>query len=199
MIMRLLFLMSVCTINYTQVNEAFFQLRNRHLSETVAQHFVADLDSKSANLLINKKIKKPYRVEFVYDANRGIQLLVKDTEPFYEQLLSSYSTYVNTMMFPLLNTSSFSRLQKRFHITNDENTYQLSFKKGDMNVKYIFDEGKLGLIDKIQYFENDKRIYILQLDWKMIQQKYVPISVKSVSYLKTRQVASFRIENIQLK
>lgn len=197
--MWLVILLSIVSINHTQINEDFLELRKRHLSGNVAQKFTADLDDKSARLLVGKKIKKPYRVELVYDSENGINLWVRDTDPFYERLLASYATYVNTMMFPLLNTIAYTRLQKKFDIVNTNKVYQLSFKKGDMSIQYLFDEGELGLVDEIQYFEEGKKIYVLHLNWELINKKYVPSSVRSISYLKTRQAVSFKIENIQLK
>ncbi len=179
--------------------DAFFYLRERHLGEVATGAFTATLDDKSATTLLKGIVKKPYRVELSYRADRGIELLVKDTESFYEYALESYAKHVNTMLFPLLDTTAYTRLQKKFTVQRDDNVYRMSFQKGDISVLYVFEEGKLGLVDKIQYFEDDKRVYVLDIQWVKVGQKYVPIEVKSVSYIQSRQAASFKIENILLK
>ncbi len=177
----------------------FFELRERHLGLVAANSFVAKMSDKSADLLLKNIVKKPYRVEIQYDSIKGLELLVKDTDSFYEYALESYAKHVNTMMFPLLNTSAYTRLQKKFTVQHQDDKYRLSFQKGDIPVLYVFTEGKLGLVDEIQYFEDDKKVYVLNIEWIEIDQKYVPVEVKSISYIKTRQAASFKIENILLK
>ena len=104
------------------------------------------------------------------------------------------------MLLPLLSHSGYTRLQKKFIIKEIEpKTFQVTFNKGDMPIKYVFTEGELGLIDKIQYFEQEKKIFALNIKWEKVQGYYVPILMKGVSYEKTRQALSFRIKNIQLK
>ncbi|MGL4676166.1 MAG: hypothetical protein ACRCWI_00675 [Brevinema sp.] len=196
--MRVLFFILI-NISILYAEDQFYLLRQRHLEQT-ASSFTAQLEDKSADLLLKRKIKKPYRVELSYDIDQGITLLVKDTEPFYEYTLASQANYINTMLLPLLNTSAYVRLQKRFttELVKD-GQYQVSYQKGDQEVQYLFTEGNLGLVTQIQYFENGKRIYNLDLSWEQIEQKYIPVSVKTTSYIKTKQAVSFKITNILLK
>ena len=180
--------------------ELFNQLRERHTGLVAAKAFTAEMDKKSAAYLLKGKIKGVYVVQVDYDTSKGIDLIVRDTEPFYENVLYSYVTYINTMMLPLLSHSGYTRLQKKFVIKQIEaKTFQVTLNKGDMPIKYIFVEGELGLIDKIQYFEQEKKIFALNIKWEKIEGYYVPTLMKGVSYEKTRQALSFEIKNIQLK
>ena len=180
--------------------ELFNQLRERHAGLVAAKAFTAEMDKKSAAYLLKGKIKGVYVVQVDYDTTKGIDLIVRDTEDFYENVLYSYVTYINTMLLPLLSHSGYTRLQKRFIIKQIEpKTFQVLFDKGDIPIKYIFTEGELGLIDKIQYFEQEKKIFTLSIKWEKTQEYYVPILMKGVSYEKTRQALSFGIKNIQLK
>ena len=180
--------------------ESFNQLRERHTGLVAAKAFAAEMDKKSAAYLLKGKIKGVYVVQVDYDTTKGVDLIVRDTEPFYENVLYSYVTYINTMMLPLLSHSGYTRLQKKFIIKEIEaKTFQVTFDKGDIPIKYIFTEGELGLIDKIQYFEQEKKIFALSIKWEKIEGYYVPALMKGVSYEKTRQASSFGIENIQLK
>ena len=204
--MRLIvLLLMTTTINATENTsendrESFNQLRERHTGLVAAKAFTAEMDKKSATYLLKGKIKGVYVVQVDYDTTKGVDLIVRDTEPFYENVLYSYVTYINTMMLPLLSHSGYTRLQKKFIIKEIEaKTFQITFDKGDMPIKYIFSEGELGLIDKIQYFEQEKKIFALNIKWEKIEGYYVPILMKGVSYEKTRQALSFGIKNIQLK
>ena len=180
--------------------ESFNQLRERHTGLVAAKAFAAEMDKKSAAYLLKGKIKGVYVVQVDYDTTKGVDLIVRDTEAFYENVLYSYVAYINTMLLPLLSHSGYTRLQKKFIIKEIEaKTFQVTFDKGDIPIKYIFTEGELGLIDKIQYFEQEKKIFALSIKWEKIEGYYVPALMKGVSYEKTRQASSFGIENIQLK
>jgi len=205
MIRWIVLLLITTTINASENaaendRELFNQLRERHTGLVAAKAFTAEMDKKSAAYLLKGKIKGVYTVEVDYDTTKGIALIIRDTEPFYENVLYSYVTYINTMLLPLLSHSAYTRLQKKFIIEQTKTkTFQVTFNKGDMPIKYVFSEGELGLIDKIQYFEQEKKVFALNIKWKKIQEYYVPILMKGVSYEKTRQALSFGIENIQLK
>lgn len=205
MIKIIVLLLITTTINATENTvekdrELFNQLRERHTGLVAAKAFTAEMDKKSAAYLLKGKIKGVYVVEVDYDTAQGIDLIVKDTEPFYENVLYSYVTYINTMLLPLLSHSGYTRLQKRFIIKEIEpKIFQVTLDKGDILIKYIFSEGELGLIDKIQYFEQEKKIFALNIKWEKTEEYYVPTFMKGVSYEKTRQALSFGIKNIQLK
>ncbi|MGL5956918.1 MAG: hypothetical protein ACRC0X_10050 [Brevinema sp.] len=186
-------------ISHMYAEDQFYLLREKHFAQT-ALSFVAQLEDKSADLLLKGKIKKPYRVVLSYDNDKGITMLVKDTEPFYEYALESQANYINMMLLPLLNTSAYVRLQKRFTTEMVKlGQYRVSYQRGDQEIQYLFTEGRLGLVDQIQYFENSKKVYTLDISWEQIEQKYIPVSVKTISYIKTRQAVSFKITNISLK
>mgnify|MGYP005802205135 FL=1 len=199
---RLFFLLLVTnTIYASEADRVLFnKLRERHTGSIAAKSFVADMDKKSAAYLLKDKIKGTYVVKVNYNNVAGVNLTIQDTESFYKNILSSYAIYINTMLLPLLSNTSYTRLQKRFLIKHVKaNTFQLTYNKGDIPIKYIFSEGNLGLIDHIQYFEQEKKNFVLTIKWKKIQDYYVPILMKGVSYENTRQTLSFGIENIQLK
>ncbi len=99
--MRILILILIFANVYA---DDFYDLRQRHIDEVA--DFSGQLESKSADLLINKKIKKPYRVAVNYSSKKGIELLVKDTEPFYEYALESYAKYVNNILCPIIDLFS---------------------------------------------------------------------------------------------
>lgn len=180
--------------------EKFHQLRENHSGSIAAPYFKAEMDQKSAKLLLKNKIKGTYKVQVVYDRDYGISLLVKDTEPFYENILSSYATYANTMLLPLLSTSTYTRLQKRMQITHPEDRYyELSFPKGDILVLYQFWEGDNGLVDRIVYQENGKKLYTMVISWKKIESVYVPNSFKSTVHERSRRALSFELKNIIIK
>lgn len=187
---------------FAQNQEAilFNQLRERHTGKVAAPFFIAQMDEKSARTLLRNKIKGSYQVHVAYHTEKGIQLIVKSKETFYENVLSSYANYMNTMLLPLLSTSGYTRLQKRFTIKiPKKNLYQVNYKKGDDNIQYYFKEGSLGLVDNIAYLENGKKIFVLDITWEKIGSKYIPTNVKSINYDKTRVATSFGIKNIQLK
>lgn len=196
-------LLLIPNINYTQntqILNKFNELRKNHSGIIAAQSFTATLSSASAKKLVKDKIKGQYYVHIFYHMERGIALKVASAEPFYENILSSYATYINMMMLPLLSTTGYVRLQKKFQVSLYEaNIFQVEYTRGDTLVKYLFKEGKLKLVDYIAYYENNKKIFILSIDWKKIQNRFVPAFIKIISYEKTRISGSFTLENIKIK
>ncbi len=175
-------------------SEAFSELRDFQLGSTA--DFSGELESSSADKLIAGRVKKPYRVVVNYSSRSGLELVVEDAEPFYRNMLESYYRYVNNIIFPILDSAAYNRLQKRFKSESKNGVHHLSFRRGDDDIRYEMKTGRQGLVDEIEYFENGKKIYYLRLSWVDMGGKYAVSEVKSVSYLKTRQAADFKVKNI---
>ncbi len=175
-------------------SEAFSELRDFQLGSTA--DFSGELESSSADKLIAGRVKKPYRVVVNYSSRSGLELVVEDAEPFYRNMLESYYRYVNNIIFPILDSAAYNRLQKRFKTESLKKGHRLYFNRGDDEIAYEMSTGRHGLVDEIDYFENGKKIYHLKLSWVEIDGKYAVGEVKSVSYLKTRQAADFKVKNI---
>ncbi len=198
----LLFSLLFCNTLYAEdsARDSFNQLRARHTGKVAAVSFSAEMDEKTAKALLKNLTDPPYRVDIEYHTETGVRLLVRDTEPFYEQALESQAKYINAMLLPLLSSSGYLRLQKAFEISiPKEKSYQVNYKRGDIDTQYLFQEGELGLIDHITYYENDKKNFLLEITWKKIEEFYVPFKIKSTSYESSKQAVSFQIQNIQLK
>jgi len=179
--------------------QEFNILRKNHSGLIAAKSFIAQMSPNSAKKLLKNKIKGQYFVEVIYNNKKGVQFLVKNTEPFYENILSSYATYINMMLLPLLSNEGYMRLQKRFIIAlYDKNVYKVEYKKGDVLISYFFKVGEYKLIDQIAYYENNKKIFILGINWEKIENLYIPLSVKTISYEKNRIAGSFSLEKVKI-
>ena len=97
MIRWILLLLITTTLNATENTiendrELFNQLRERHTGLVAAKAFTAEMNKKSAAYLLKGKIKGIYVVQVDYDTTKGVDLIVRDTEPFSENILYPYTT-----------------------------------------------------------------------------------------------------------
>ncbi|MGL4366858.1 MAG: hypothetical protein ACRCTQ_01045 [Brevinemataceae bacterium] len=177
----------------------FEKVRAKHTGMLMPSAFGAEMSSASAKKLIQNKIPAPYTVKVDYHTEKGVDLLVCGSETFYQNFLSSYAVYINTMMLPLLSTAGYTRLRKRFTISiPKENVFRVEYRKGDIPVTYFFKIGMLGLVSEIAYFEKNKKIFVLSITWEKLGKYFVPHVFKTISYDKTRTEASFEIRNISI-
>ncbi|MGL4388978.1 MAG: hypothetical protein ACRCTJ_06270 [Brevinema sp.] len=182
------------------VFDEFHQLRSKHLGELAAKSFSAELNQSDAKKLLGDRIKGVYRVEVLYDARTGVEFLVKDTEHFYERALSQYTAYINMMLLPLLSTLGYEKLQDRFQIkkiSEDQQTYYVSYHRGDIETVYILKVGTLGLVDKVVFLEDKKKKFATEIQWVKYKSQYVPQKIKTISYEGTRSVGVFQIIKVQ--
>lgn len=180
--------------------QEFDKLRAKHLGTVAAAKFSSELTPSSAKKILGTKIKGEYRVEVHYDVDKGVEFFVKDTEAFYEMALSSSASYINMVLLPLLSNVGYKRLQQQFTIKkNSDSLFQISYKRGDTDTVYMMKIGNLGLVDKILFLENNKKMFAAEILWTPLQGKYVPQRFKVINYESTTSSQNFDMYKIILK
>lgn len=180
--------------------QAFLQLRAKHTGGVAAKAFSARLTDAGSKKLFREKIPSgDYFVEVLFHTDRGLQLKVKNTDSFYENALSAYEQHINEMLLPLLSSSGYRRFQHSFVIAHPKpDIIQVGFKKGDADVAYMFRIGKLGLVERVDYFEDKNKKFAVAISWKELQGKYIPALLKTVSYDGTRTAGDFELTGIEI-
>ncbi|MGL4563060.1 MAG: hypothetical protein ACRCVW_04320 [Brevinema sp.] len=206
MLVQILFLLIVNISLFASEEDTIIQdfqaLREKHLGVVAAKAFSAELEPADAKRLLGDKIKGKYRVEVNYAANKGVELLVKDTETFYEMALSQYASYINMLLLPLMSTVGYERLQQRFTIKKSikkDITYYVSYKRGDIETVYVMKVGNLGLVDTVMIVEDQKKKFVAEILWLKQDHLYVPQKIKTINYEGTRSTGIFQIYKIILK
>lgn len=180
--------------------QAFLELRAKHAGGVAAKEFSARLTDAGSKKLLREKIPSgDYFVEVLFHADRGLQLRVKNTDSFYENALSAYERHINEMLLPLLSSSGYRRFQQSFVIAQPKpDIMQVGFNKGDAEVAYMFRVGKLGLVERLDYFEDKKKKFAVAIVWKEVDGKYIPASFKTISYDGTRVAGDFELTGIEI-